>query len=131
MIAGFPTETETMFENSLSIVEECGLDFLHVFPFSPRPQTPAANMPQLDRSVIKERAARLRKVGETAFQHHLERSAHGTQPVLIERGGLGRTPQFTTVMTGDLPQGEIVEMKISGHNGKHLIGEAIRHAKVG
>ncbi len=131
MIAGFPTETETMFENSLSIVEKCGLDFLHVFPFSPRPQTPAANMPQLDRGLIKERAARLRKVGETAFQHHLERSAHGTQPVLVERGGLGRTPQFTTVMTGDLPQGEIVEMKISGHNGKHLIGEAIRHAKVG
>ncbi|MDJ0612081.1 MAG: tRNA (N(6)-L-threonylcarbamoyladenosine(37)-C(2))-methylthiotransferase MtaB [Rhizobiaceae bacterium] len=131
MIAGFPTETEAMFENSVSIVEECGLDFLHVFPFSPRPQTPAAKMPQLDRGLVKERAARLRQVGESAFQKHLERSASGIHPVLIERGGLGRTPQFTTVETNDLPQGEIVEMAISGHNGKHLIGEPIRHAKAG
>ena len=125
MIAGFPTETEQMFENSLSIIDECGLDFLHVFPFSPRPMTPAANMPQLDRALIKERAARLREAGEAAFQKHLDRVASGRHSVLVERGGLGRTPQFTPVMTGDLPQGEIVEMRISGHNGKYLTGEAI------
>ncbi len=131
MIAGFPTETETMFENSISIVDECGLDFLHVFPFSPRPGTPASNMPQLDRALVKERAARLRKVGEYAYQSHLEGASTGSHSVLIERGGIGRTPQFSTVMTGDLPQGKIVEMEISGHNGKHLIGEAIREQKVG
>ena len=112
MIAGFPTETEAMFENALSIVDECGLDFLHVFPFSPRAGTPAANMPQLDRGLIKERARRLRQVGEAAYQKHLLRVSRGSYPVLVERGGLGRTPQFTTVETGSLPQGEIVEMAI-------------------
>jgi len=128
MIAGFPTETEAMFDNSLSIVDECGLDFLHVFPFSPREGTPAANMPQVDRGVVKERAKRLRQKGEASYAKHLNHVADGAYPVLVERGGLGRTPQFTTVETGDLPQGEIVEMKISGHNGKHLLGNAIREA---
>lgn len=131
MIAGFPTETDAMFENSLSIVDECGLDFLHVFPFSPREGTPAANMPQLDRGLVKERAATLRKKGEQAYQNHLNKLGNGVYPVLIERGGIGRVPQFTTVETGNLPQGEIVEMAISGHNGKHLIGDAIRVQKVG
>jgi len=131
MIAGFPSETEKMFENSLSIIEECGLDFLHVFPFSPRPQTPAANMPQLDRGLIKERAATLRKAGEVAYQRHLDQVTDRVAPVLVERGGFGRTPQFTTVETQDLPQGKIVEMQISGHNGKHLFGEPIRHVKAG
>ena len=126
-----PQRPQRYNSNALSIIDECGLDFLHVFPFSPRPMTPAAKMPQLDRGLIKERAARLREAGETAYQKHLERSASGTPAVLVERGGIGRTPQFTTVMTGDLPQGEIVEMQISGHNGKHLIGEPIRQAKVG
>lgn len=125
MIAGFPTETDAMFENSLSIVDECGLDFLHVFPFSPRPETPAAKMPQLDRGLIKRRASALRTKGEEAFQNHLS-AVSGVHQVLVERGGLGRTPQFTTVETGNLPQGQIVEMAISGHNGKHLLGEAIR-----
>ena len=131
MIAGFPTETETMFEQSLSIVEECGLDFLHVFPFSPREGTPAAAMPQLDRGLIKQRAARLRMAGEAAYQRHLERVSRGIEPVLMERGGIGRTPAFTTVLAGDLPQGEIVEMQISGHNGKHLIGEPLSQRKAG
>ena len=123
MIAGFPTETDEMFENSLSVVDECGLDFLHVFPFSPRPETPAAKMPQLDRGLIKTRASQLRAKGEARWQAHLDRVAKGTYPVLIERGGLGRTPQFTLVETSDLPQGQLVEMRISGHNGKHLLGE--------
>ncbi|MEM7216038.1 MAG: tRNA (N(6)-L-threonylcarbamoyladenosine(37)-C(2))-methylthiotransferase MtaB [Pseudomonadota bacterium] len=129
MIAGFPTETDEMFENSLSIVDECGLDFLHVFPFSPRPGTPASKMPQLSRDLIKERAGHLRKKGELAYQQHLDRVAIGVHPVLVERGGVGRLPQFTTVETGSLPQGEIVAMQISGHNGKHLMGEAIRPEK--
>lgn len=123
MIAGFPTETEAMFENSLSVVDECGLDFLHVFPFSPRPQTPAAKMPQLDRSTIKERAARLREKGEAAYRSHLDRVASGVHSVLVERGGIGRTPQFTTVLTGDQVQGSVVDMRIEGHDGKHLLGK--------
>ena len=130
MIAGFPTETDQMFENSLSIIDECGLDFLHVFPFSPRPETPAAKMPQLDRGLIKQRAGQLRAKGEEVFQNHLN-AVSGIHSVLVERGGLGRTPQFTTVETGNLPQGQIVEMAISGHNGKHLLGEAIRHQQTG
>ena len=128
MIAGFPTETDEMFESSRSIVEECGLDFLHVFPFSPRPGTPAAKMPQLERSLIKMRAAELRGVGEQAYQKHLMKSARGRESVLVERGGIGRTPQFTTIITGDLPQSQIVEMQITGHNGKHLTGTPITQA---
>lgn len=131
MIAGFPTETESMFENSLSIVDECGLDFLHVFPFSPRPQTPAANMPQLDRVIVKERSSRLRKKGEAAYQKHLNKVVNRHHPVLVERGGIGRTPQFTTVKTKGLPQGKIVEMTISGHDGKHLLGEPSDIRKAG
>jgi len=130
MIAGFPTETDEMFANSLSIIDECGLDFLHVFPFSPRPETPAAKMPQLDRGLIKRRATELRSKGEAAYQKHLD-AVSGIHSVLVERGGIGRTPQFTTIETGELPQGEIVEMVISGHNGKHLTGEAIREQKMG
>ena len=72
IIAGFPTETEEMFENSLEIVEECGLTHLHVFPFSPREGTPAARMPQVRREVVKQRAARLRAAGAAAYQRHLD-----------------------------------------------------------
>ncbi len=131
MIAGFPKETDAMFQNSLAIIDECGLDFLHVFPFSPRPGTPAANMPQVDRGIVKERARHLRAKGAAAYERHLDRVTGSVQQVLVERGGLGRTPGFTTVETGDLPQGQIVEMTISGHNGKHLLGEAIRETRVG
>ena len=139
MIAGFPTETEEMFENSLSIVDECGLDFLHVFPFSPRPETPAAKMPQLDKALIKQRAARLRKKGDEAYEKHLDKVATGIHPVLIERGGVGRIPQFTMVQVGvevgtevgELKLGQIVNMRISGHNGKNLIGEPIRETQIG
>jgi len=130
IIAGFPTETDAMFENSLSIIDECGLAFLHVFPFSPRPETPAAKMPQLDRGLIKRRAGELRAKGEAVFLKHLD-AVSDIHSVLVERGGIGRTPQFTTVETGNLPQGQIVDMAISGHNGKHLIGEAIREHKTG
>lgn len=131
LIAGFPTETETDFLQSVTLIEECGLDFLHVFPFSPRPETPAARMPQLDRTIVKDRARRLRDAGEKAYQRHLDRVATGVYPVLVERGGLGRTPQFTTVETKNLPQGEIVDFAVSGHNGEHLTGDAIRLDKVG
>ena len=134
MIAGFPTETDAMFDNALSIVDECGLDFLHVFPFSPRPQTPAAAMPQVERTVVKQRAALLRAKGEQAYQKHLDRVAHGIQQVLVERGGIGRTPQFTTVQLGEIVNiaaGSIVEMAITGHDGKHLTGQLAQNRKAG
>ena len=109
IIAGFPTETEEMFANSLKIVDECGLTHLHVFPFSPREGTPAARMPQLSRSVIKDRAARLRASGEVAYARHLDSLVGTRQRILIERQGLGRTEGFTlAVIDGGVP-GEIVD----------------------
>ena len=123
MIAGFPTETEKQFENALSMIEACGLDFLHVFPFSPRPGTPAAQMPQVDRAEVKARAKRMREAADKIYQKHLDELVGKTFPVLIERGGLGRIPQFTTVYTDKARQGSLIEMIITGHDGKHLLGE--------
>ena len=121
IIAGFPTETEEMFENSLKIVEECGLTHLHVFPFSPREGTPAARMPQLSRTVIKERAARLRAAGEAAYRKHLGGLAGTRQRILIERDGLGRTEGFTLTALAAGAPGEIVEATVTGHDGQRLI----------
>jgi threonylcarbamoyladenosine tRNA methylthiotransferase MtaB len=97
IIAGFPTETEEMFENSLRIVEECGLTYLHVFPFSPRPETPAARMPQLDKAVVKERARRLREAGEARLRAFLAAKIGTTQSVLVETREIGRSEQFAQV----------------------------------
>ena len=120
MIAGFPTETEVMFENSLRIVEECGLTHLHVFPFSPRKGTPAARMPQLDRRTVKERAARLRAVGEAAYARHLAGLAGTTQAILVEREGIGRTEGFTLAAIDAGAPGRIVEAVVTGHDGEKL-----------
>ena len=114
IIAGFPTETEEMFQNSLAIVEECGLTFLHVFPFSPREGTPAARMPQLEKPVIKERAARLRDMGDTAHAAHLGRLVGSRQSVLIERQGIGRAENFTLCRIDAGLPGEIVDAIITG-----------------
>ena len=130
IIAGFPTETEVMFENSLKLVDECGLTFLHVFPFSPRQGTPAARMPQLDRPTIKERADRLREKGRDALARHLASQSGTTQPVLVERvaDGLarGRIPAYTEVAiptSGNGPEvGSIVPVTITGHEGQRLTG---------
>jgi threonylcarbamoyladenosine tRNA methylthiotransferase MtaB len=97
IIAGFPTETEEMFENSLRIVDECGLTYLHVFPFSPRPETPAARMPQLDKSVIKDRAQRLRAKGQDRLTAFLNSSVGAIQRVLVETQNSGRNEQFANV----------------------------------
>ena len=122
LIAGFPTETEAMFENTLALVEEAGLSFLHVFPFSPRPGTPAARMPQLTRPVIKDRAARLRAAGEAALQRHLARQAGRTVLGLVERGGVARAEDFTEIaFEGDAQVGTIVPLRIVGsQDGKAL-----------
>jgi len=121
LIAGFPTETDSMFENSLSIVGECGLTHLHVFPFSPRQGTPAARMPQLPRALVKERAARLRAAGEAAYVRHLRSLAGSEQRILVERDGLGRTEDFTLAAIETGAPGEIVAARIIGHDGAHLI----------
>ncbi|CDX40149.1 Threonylcarbamoyladenosine tRNA methylthiotransferase MtaB [Mesorhizobium plurifarium] len=121
IIAGFPTETEAMFENSEKIVEECGLTHLHVFPFSPREGTPAARMPQVRREVVKARAARLRAAGEAAYRRHLSSLAGTRQSILIERDGLGRTEGFTLAAIDTGAPGEIVEAIITGHDGARLI----------
>jgi len=122
IIAGFPTETEDMFQRSFDLVDECGLTQLHVFPFSARPGTPAARMPQLDRAVIKERAQRLREKGDAALRAHLERQVGARRQVLTERGGIGRTEQFTAVrLTAPLSPGRLVDLMIAGHDGRQLI----------
>ncbi|RUW44866.1 tRNA (N(6)-L-threonylcarbamoyladenosine(37)-C(2))-methylthiotransferase MtaB [Mesorhizobium sp. M8A.F.Ca.ET.021.01.1.1] len=120
IIAGFPTETDAMFENSEKIVEECGLTHLHVFPFSPREGTPAARMPQVRRELVKQRAARLRAAGEAAYQRHLSSLADSRQSILIERDGLGRTEGFTLAALATGAPGEIVEAEITGHDGARL-----------
>jgi MiaB-like tRNA modifying enzyme len=122
IIAGFPTETEEMFTRSLDIVGECGLTHLHVFPFSPRPGTPAARMPQLDRGLVKERARRLRARGEEALLRHLESEAGQSRNVLVETDRLGRTEGFTMVRFDDpVEPGLILPVVIKGHDGKgHL-----------
>ncbi|RWO51252.1 tRNA (N(6)-L-threonylcarbamoyladenosine(37)-C(2))-methylthiotransferase MtaB [Mesorhizobium sp.] len=121
IIAGFPTETDAMFEKSLEIVEECGLTHLHVFPFSPREGTPAARMPQLRRELVKQRAARLRAAGDTAYRSHLSSLAGTRQSILIERDGLGRTEGFTLAAISEGAPGEIVKADIAGDDGVRLI----------
>ncbi|HEU5017640.1 MAG TPA: tRNA (N(6)-L-threonylcarbamoyladenosine(37)-C(2))-methylthiotransferase MtaB [Pseudolabrys sp.] len=122
VIAGFPTETEDMFSRSLDLVDECGLTTLHVFPFSPRPGTPAARMPQIDRAIAKERAQRLRDKADAALRAHLARQIGTRQNVLTETRGLGRTEQFTAVrLAPETTPGEIVEVAIVGHDDRHLL----------
>jgi threonylcarbamoyladenosine tRNA methylthiotransferase MtaB len=122
VIAGFPTETEAMFQRSLDLVDECGLTQLHVFPFSPRPGTPAARMPQLERGVIKERAQRLREKGEAVLRHHLDSQIGAQRRVLTERGGIGRTEQFTAVrLATAVAPGAMLDLTIAAHDGRQLI----------
>ena len=128
-IAGFPTETEEMFENTLRLVEQGGLSFLHVFPFSPRPGTPAARMPQLQRPVIKDRAARLRAAGDAALVRHLARQVGRTVLGLVERDGVARAEDFTEIVfTGEAAVGAIVPMAITGHAGGKALGHAVLEA---
>ena len=118
LIAGFPTETDEMFENTLRLVEEAGLSFLHVFPFSPRPGTPAARMPQLQRPVIKARAARLRAAGEAALLRHLDRQVGRTLLGLVERPGVARAEDFTEIaFEGEASVGSVAALAVHGHEG--------------
>lgn len=121
IIAGFPTESEEMFERSQALVDECDLTFLHVFPYSPRPGTPAARMPQVDGRVIRDRARRLRANGEAALQRRLDRDVGTTRSVLIESATQGRTEHFVPVALAGGIQGAVHAMTISGHDGERLL----------
>ncbi|MDP5219691.1 tRNA (N(6)-L-threonylcarbamoyladenosine(37)-C(2))-methylthiotransferase MtaB [Ruegeria sp. 2205SS24-7] len=121
IIAGFPTETDAHFENSLKLVEDCGLTWLHVFPYSPRPGTPAARMPQVDGKVIKHRAARLRASGASQVGRHLQAQLGKTHQILMENPHMGRTEQFTEVdFSTPQREGAIVTAAILGQNGTRL-----------
>ncbi len=120
MIAGFPTETEEMAANSARLAEAIGIAHLHVFPYSPRPGTPAARMPQLDRALVKVRAARLRDTAERLHTMHLSGLVGSRQKVLVERNEMAHTEDFTLVSTPGMTPGLLVEVSIGGHNGRHL-----------
>ena len=122
IIAGFPTETEAMFTRSLDLVAECDLVHLHVFPFSPRPGTPAARMPQVDRAVIKDRARRLRQRGDAALSAHLQLQVGTRRQVLTESHAAGHTEQFSRVRFAmPVEAGRIIEVAIIGHDGRELM----------
>jgi threonylcarbamoyladenosine tRNA methylthiotransferase MtaB len=122
IIAGFPTESEAMFENSLDLVDECRLTQLHVFPFSPRPGTPAARMPQLARDVVKDRARRLRERGALALARHLDCEVGATRRVLTESADSGRTEQFTRVkLATPAEPATMLDLKITAHDGRQLL----------
>lgn len=117
LIAGFPTETPAMFENTLAMVAQAQLSYLHVFPFSSRPGTPAARMPPVDKAIVKDRARRLRAAGQSALVGHLDRQIGRTVSTLVEREGLGRAPDFTEVaIIGDASPGTIIPVRIVGHD---------------
>ncbi len=121
IIAGFPTETEAHFDNSVKLVRDCGLTFLHVFPYSARKGTPAARMPRVPGPAIKDRAARLRAVGRDALLAHLRAQVGARHVVLTEGPRLGRTGQFTEVsFDRDMPEGALVDVTIAGHDGARL-----------
>ena len=122
LIAGFPTETDAMFENSLALVGECGLTWLHVFPYSPRTGTPAARMPQVPKAEVKTRAARLREAGAEAEAAYLGSQTGTRHRVLLERSRMGRTETFAEVrFDADQPIGEIVDVSVSGADGRILL----------
>ncbi len=128
IIAGFPTETDEMFENSLSFVTEADLTYLHVFPYSPRPGTPAARMPQVDGRVARERAARLRAVGEAQFDKLAASRIGRVESILLEKNGIGRQEQFIPCsLPGHLP-GQIVSARITHFADGNLIAEPLRTA---
>ncbi len=122
IIAGFPTETEEMFRNSLALVEECGLTWLHVFPYSPRKGTPASRMPQVNGKAIRERAARLREAGDARVQQHLEAQLGKRHNILMENPRMGRTEQFAEVIfDSDQPESQVVTATIRGMKGNQLL----------
>lgn len=131
IIAGFPTETEDMFSNTLNLVEECGLDFLHVFPFSARKGTPAARMLQLDPSVVQDRAARLRHLGRIRMQEFLKFHVNKMSKVIVEKDNIARTEHFALVrMNRVMPSGMLVQAMANGIEGDALTGMVVESCAV-
>ncbi|MFT4098022.1 MAG: tRNA (N(6)-L-threonylcarbamoyladenosine(37)-C(2))-methylthiotransferase MtaB [Rhodoblastus sp.] len=120
LIAGFPTETDAMAENTLRLVDDCGLTHLHVFPYSPRDRTPAARMPQVTKDVRDERAKRLRDAGDRALVRHLDAQVGRRVDVLAERGGIGRAADFSAVATPGVEAGAMIEGVVAGRDGMKL-----------
>jgi threonylcarbamoyladenosine tRNA methylthiotransferase MtaB len=122
IIAGFPTETDEAFARSRALIAECGLTHLHVFPYSERPGTPAARMPQVPHALRKERARLLRQDGEVALRRHLGAEVGAKRRVLAESNDMGRTEQFTPVrLSAYAEPGTLTDVTIAGHDGKHLL----------
>ena len=128
IIAGFPTETDAMFENSLRFIAEAGLTYIHAFPYSPRPGTPAARMPQVGKAIARQRATLLREAGEKQFAALCATRLGRTESVLVERAGLGRTEQFIPVRVAGAEAGELLDVRIAGLSEDGLMGEALRAA---
>jgi threonylcarbamoyladenosine tRNA methylthiotransferase MtaB len=126
LIAGFPTETEAMFQGSMRIIDDCGLTFLHVFPYSPRQGTPAARMPQVPRQLVKERAARLREKGDMALDAYLRSQLGREVELMMERDGIGRTPEFAEVEVmsgGGHSPASVISARITGSRARRLCAE--------
>ena len=127
LIAGFPTETEAMFANTLALAGDCGLTHLHVFPYSPRPGTPAARMPAVQSAIVAERAARLRAEGERRLSAHLDRQIGRDLEILAERGGIGRARDFSPVKLAEAhAPGTFATVRIAGHDDQRLIAAEAR-----
>jgi len=120
LIAGFPTETDGMADNTLRLVEDCGLAHLHVFPYSPREMTPAARMPQVAPAIRAQRAKELRAEGERALVRHLDAQIGRRIEVLAERGGVGRAHDFSLVATPGAATGAMIEGVVAGRDGMKL-----------
>jgi threonylcarbamoyladenosine tRNA methylthiotransferase MtaB len=123
IIAGFPTETDEMFLNSLNLIKEAGIIFTHIFPYSKREGTPAAKMPQVNGKIIKERARALREAGQEQLQKYLKTQIGKKIKVLIEKDGIGKAENFCDVKLkniADLKNGEIMEVEIAGIEGNFL-----------
>ena len=121
IIAGFPTETDAMFANSLKLITDCDLTWLHIFPYSAREGTPAARMPAVNGTTIKTRAAKLRHAGDVQVQTHLAQQVGRTHNILMENPLMGRTAQFAEVhFKAAQSEGAIVTSEIAGHDGTHL-----------
>jgi len=131
IIAGFPTETDEMFENSLKLVQDCDLTWLHVFPYSARPGTPAARMPAVSGATIKTRAGALRAAGQAQVTRHLQDQIGKRHAVLMENPRMGRTEQFTeTHFDTDQPEGQIVLARVTGAADSHLVATPLSPSSV-
>ncbi len=120
LIVGFPTESEEMFQQSCALLDDCGLTYIHVFPFSARPGAPAARMPQVARGIVKQRGERLRNLADKTLARHLDGKIGSTLRLLTEKGGTARASDFTLALTPEIAAGRMIDGRVTGHNGRAL-----------